>query len=99
MVALRVLFVKSWVEDLEPALAVLEASGFDVSYERVDLAPALWAALDRRGWDVLVCDWKTPQLSLFAVGAIVREYAASLPLVVLDRVEDLARDVKTAVCR
>ena len=96
MVALRVLFVKSWVDDLAPALSALREAGFEVTHERVDIAPALWAALERTRWDVIVCDWKTPQLTISAVNKILSQGKHKPPVVVLDRVETLGRDVRRA---
>ena len=97
VVALRVLFVKSWVEDLDPTLAVLRAGGFEVTYERVDIAPALWAALERSRWDVVICDWKTPDLTLGTITQIVREHGGSTPMVILDNLAVLARDVRKVI--
>ena len=97
--ALRVLFVKPWVDDLEPALEALRACDLEVTYERVDLAPALWAALERTRWDVVVTDWKATELTLAVVSKLVREHRPDLPVVVLDRLEILGRDVLRAVAR
>ena len=94
VVALRVLFVKSWVDDLGPALAALRDAGLDVTHERVDIAPALWAALERARWDVIVCCWKTPQLTISAVNKIISQCKHKPPVVVLDRLETLGRDVR-----
>ncbi len=97
--SLRVIIVKSWVDDIDVVVARLHSAGYAVEYERVDLEPALWAALDRGPWHVVICDWKTPQLTIASVGRILRDHGTQVPIVVLDRIETLALDVHTALGR
>ena len=45
----------------------------------------------------MICDWKTPELTLSKVGRIVREHGSSVPIVVLDRVDTLVDEVRRAL--
>ncbi len=80
---LRVLFVEDREQDLELLLLELRRGGFDVVHERVETPQALAAALDRQGWDLILCDYNLPHFSAPAALALVKEKQVDVPFIVL----------------
>jgi diguanylate cyclase (GGDEF)-like protein len=78
---LRLLLIEDSEEDAILVVRALARSGYDVSYERVDTAPALAAALDRQIWDLAIADFTMPHFSGTAALRVVRERDADLPFI------------------
>ncbi len=86
---LRALIVEDSESDLEILVRELERGGYDVTYERVDTAAAMRAALDRPLWDLVISDHVMPQFSAPAALALVKEKRPGLPIIVLSGEIDL----------
>ena len=82
--------IRAWTEALAPLREALREAGIIAQFTRVDIEPALDAALGRGGFHVIVFDPATPGLSRGVVDARLREHACTAPLVILSRLEDLA---------
>jgi two-component system cell cycle sensor histidine kinase/response regulator CckA len=80
---LRVLFVEDREKDVELLVLELRRGGYDPVYERVDTREALASALDRQGWDVILCDYQMPRLSAPAALALSRDKKVDLPFIVV----------------
>jgi hypothetical protein len=91
---LRAVVVRCWLDPVTPIRSALEAAGFAVTLEQLDTEVALWAALDRGGWQVVIADRTTPQLDAVAVRAIAAAHPSPVPVVELDRLDDLAAAVR-----
>lgn len=86
----RILLVRAWTEPLAPLRAALVQAGIDAEIERVDIEPALVAALMRTTFDVVVCDARVSTLSCDEVAARVREYGrGDTPLLSLTTLDAL----------
>jgi len=78
---LRLLLIEDSENDALLVVQALGRSGYDVSFERIDTAPALVAALNRQIWDLAIADFTMPQFSGTAALRIVRERDADLPFI------------------
>jgi signal transduction histidine kinase len=80
---LRVLFVEDNERDAELLLRELRRGGWEPRFERVETADALRAALAGRSWEIVLSDWRMPELDALAALAIVKELAPDLPFVIV----------------
>ena len=73
------------VEDMEPdallAVAELERAGHVVDHARVDSEATLRAALARRSWDLILCDFSLPGFSGAEALRIVKDTAGDVPFI------------------
>jgi len=60
-VPLRVLIVKDSEGDAISIARELQRSGYDPTFERVDIPKAFSAALARQTWDIIIADYSTPR--------------------------------------
>jgi hypothetical protein len=58
----RILLIRPWIRPLAPIRAALRDAALDARILRVDLEPALNAALARGGFDIIVFDPLTKEL-------------------------------------
>lgn len=80
---LRVLLVDDSEVDVELVIEELRHGGYEPTWERVDTAAALTAALDREQWDVITCDWVMPQFSGPAALALLQERQVDVPIIIV----------------
>jgi PAS domain S-box-containing protein len=83
VVPLRVLLVEDSEFDAELLLEELRRGGYEPTWERVDTATALTAALERQPWDIVTCDWVMPRFSAPAALALLREHCADVPIIIV----------------
>jgi len=95
---LRVLLVEDSEDDALLMLRLLKQGGHALAPRRVETAPQLRAALAEQPWDIVLCDYRLPQLDGLAALQIVREMAADLPVIIVSGAigEDLAVDALKA---
>ena len=79
----RILFVDDVPSDTQLAVRLLEQSGVEFEWTRVDTPAALTAALTTHRPDLVVSDFHLPGFGDFETLAIVREQAPALPFIVL----------------
>lgn len=79
----RILLIRPWTEPFAPFRAALRAVGIHARIARVDIEPALNAALGRGSYDVVVFDPGTPGVSRDVVEARLRDHARVIPIVVV----------------
>jgi len=82
-----VLLIRSWTLDLGPVVASFAAAGLGATFTRVDIEPALNAALTRRAYDVAVYDPRGIGLSRAIVEQTLRAHHSTTPLL---EIEDVA---------
>jgi signal transduction histidine kinase len=80
---IAVLFVDKNQADVTLAARELGQAGLIPSWERVEDAVQLRAALERRPWDFVVADSNAPQLGVFEALALTRALAPATPFIVL----------------
>lgn len=94
---IHVLLIRPWILSLAPVRGALRSAGYEARFTRVDLEPALQAALTRGGFDLAIVDLATPGLPPATIEACLREYRAYLPVVEVGDVSDLGARVKRAL--
>jgi len=81
---LRVLVVEDAQKDAELLAIELRRGGYEPSpLERVDTAEAFVTALERQGWDVILCDYSMPRFSAPAALPLAKEKNLDLPFIVV----------------
>jgi len=81
---LRVLLVEDSEDDALLLLRMLRKGGYDPAWERVDTAEAMEAALDGRGWDLVISDHGMPAFSSSAaLGLLRRKGFVDLPFIIV----------------
>src|ERR1700730_11847537 len=81
--ALRALIVEDTADDADLLLADLSKAGYDVTYERVDTADAMKAALESDIWDVVLSDFSMPKFSGMGALAVLQATGRALPFIVI----------------
>jgi PAS domain S-box-containing protein len=81
LATLRVLIVEDSEDDAALLAQVLRRGAWTVTYERVETPAAMSAALDRRGWDLIIADYSLPRFSGPAALALALERASDLPFI------------------
>ena len=80
---LRVLMVDDSEDDALLLFRELRCGGYAPSWERVDTAEALAAALAAGAWELVLCDYAMPRFSGPAALRLIRERAPDLPVIVV----------------
>jgi DNA-binding NtrC family response regulator len=93
---IRILLIRAWTEPFALFRAALRAAGIHVRIARVDIEPALNAALGRGSYDAIVFDPTTPGISHDVIEARLREHARFIPIVVVapGSLDSLANAIK-----
>src|SRR6266849_1035234 len=80
---IRALIVEDSAPDAELLVRELERSAYTVTYERVETAQAMEAALIRSDWDVVLSDYDLPRFSGPAAFALLRATGLDLPFIII----------------
>jgi signal transduction histidine kinase len=86
------LVVEDSEEDAELLIAVIRSGGYDPTYERVETAEAMSAALDRQSWDIAFSDYSMPHFNGVRALKLLREKGLDIPFIFISGTigEDLA---------
>lgn len=95
--SVHVLVIRFWIHDAAMIRESVRAAGFHAHIRRVDIEPALHAALGRQPWDLVIYDPSTPELSLDTTRRLMTAFRRRAPIVILDDVETLADRVRQAL--
>lgn len=80
---LRALIVEDSPDDAELMVWDLSSGGFDVSSRRVETADGFLAALEEQTWDVILSEYRLPQLSALDALRIVQHRRLNLPFLIV----------------
>jgi PAS domain S-box-containing protein len=80
---LRVLIVEDSANDAELMVRELRRTRRPLDFERVETAAAMRAALERKPWDVVICDWSMPTFSGRAALDLLKELQLDLPFIIV----------------
>ena len=81
--SLNVLIVDDSDDDAMLMIRQLRKGGYDPTWERVETAEAMEAALDRQEWDVILCDYKMPRFSAPAALKLVQDKNSDIPFIIV----------------
>ena len=89
---LSVLIVDDSDDDVNMVIRKLRDDGYEPKWERVDTSHAMKSALERKKWDVILCDYKMPLFSMHAALNLVQEMNIDVPFILVSGVigEDTA---------
>lgn len=97
MADVAVLVVRSWLCDLAPIRAALASAGLEISITRVDFEAALYAAVSRTRFDIVIHDPATTTLSRDAVAECLHAHRLRAPLLELGDIHTLGERVTAAL--
>src|SRR5258708_2191388 len=80
---IHVLVLEDSMEDAALVVRQLQVEGYDPTYERVETAAALRAALTRQSWDVILADYSLPSFSALDALALMQALKLDLPFIIL----------------
>ncbi len=80
---LSLLIVEDSENDALLLLRHLRQHGYDLTYERVDTAAGMKAALEKRPWDIVISDYFMPQFSALDALSLLRETKPDMPFIVV----------------
>lgn len=80
---LRTLIVEDSEGDTLLLLRHLKKGGYDPFYERVETAAAMKMALQKKRWDLILCDYKMPRFSAPLAIALLKELKMDIPILIV----------------
>ncbi|HVN88104.1 MAG TPA: PAS domain S-box protein [Candidatus Binatia bacterium] len=81
--ALRILLIEDSEDDALLIVREIRHGGYEVTWDRVDTAPALASAMQQQSWDLITCDWLLPGFSAPAALAMLRDQGVSAPIIIV----------------
>ncbi len=80
---LRVLFVEDSQDDADLIIHEFKRGGFDITYERVETEEAMALALERKKWDLIICDYMMPRFNAMAALVVLKGSGLDIPAIVV----------------
>ena len=80
---LRVLNVEDSEGDVELLRRHLSIAGYDLITERVDTADAMKAALSKREWDIVLCDYSMPNFNALSALTVLHASGLDIPFIII----------------
>ena len=80
---LRVLMVEDSEDDAFLVIRELERGGYDTTFERVETAEAMTAALEKQAWDIIICDYRLPHFTAPEALVLFQQSSLDLPFIVV----------------
>lgn len=93
----QILLIRAWTASLAPFRAALRTAGLDARIHRVDIEPALNAALQRTTFDVVIYDPETPGITRDMLDARTREHRCFAPVLIFEPLDTLVLCVMRAL--
>ena len=80
---LRILIIEDSEDDLQFVLHTLRKNKYEVEYERVETSAAMEAALDRKQWDLILCDYSLPHFDAPRALQLIQTREVDIPFIIL----------------
>lgn len=81
--SLRILFIEDSEEDARLLLRQIEGNGYDISFERIETADSMRAAIQRQPWDLILCDFSLPSFSAPKALEVLKASGLDLPFIIV----------------
>lgn len=80
---LRILLIEDSEDDARLVLREIQRGGYEVEFERVETADAMWAALARQAWDLIICDFSLPRFNAPKALELLKKSGHDLPFIIV----------------
>jgi putative nucleotidyltransferase with HDIG domain len=80
---LRILIIEDSEDDAGLLLREIQRAGYEAEWERVETAETMQAALTRRQWDLIICDFSLPTFSAPRALELLKETGIDLPFIIV----------------
>ena len=80
---LRVLLVEDSEIDAQLLIRELRRGGYEITFERMDTAAAVTAALAKSEWDIMISDYTMPSFSALAALDLLQKSGLDLPFIIV----------------
>lgn len=80
---LAVLIVEDAENDARLVVRTLEKSGYQVTFEQVETAAGMRAALEKQTWEVVISDYSMPQFDGPAALALLQKMGINIPFIIV----------------
>ena len=94
---LRVLLVDDSDDDAALLVRELGRNGYELTWERVETAIDMAAALDRQAWEIVLCDHQMPRFDSLSALQVLRERRPGIPCIIVSG--SIGEDMAVAVMR
>ena len=81
--SLRVLIVEDSEFDAHMIVSMLRKGGYEVSFQRVETAPGMSAALANHSWDVILADYNLPEFNAPNALKMVQQSGLDIPFIIV----------------
>ena len=81
--SLRILIVEDSENDALLIIRDLKKGGYNPVYERVDTAAAMKKALQKKQWDIILCDYTMPKFNAPSAIALLKEANIDTPAIII----------------
>ncbi|MDO9558903.1 MAG: HD domain-containing protein, partial [Syntrophales bacterium] len=82
-IPLRILIIEDSEDDTLLMVRLLQKSGYDPVYERVEAADAMNEALERQTWDIVISDYSMPHFNGLEALKLYKEKELDIPFIVV----------------
>ena len=80
---LRLLLIEDSEDDAMLIVDELQRGGYEVTWDRVETAATVAAALQRQTWDTVICDWVLPHLSASDALDVLKQHGGDARIIVV----------------
>jgi PAS domain S-box-containing protein/putative nucleotidyltransferase with HDIG domain len=80
---LSILIVEDSENDMELIIRQFKRANYDLTYERVETAQQMMAAVEKLSWDLVISDYSLPQFNAPSALAILQKSCLDIPFVVV----------------
>ena len=81
--SLRLLIVEDSADDALLTVRELRRSGYEITFERVETAEAMAAALSSQTWDLIIADYTMPRFNGIAALELLKTTGMDIPFILI----------------
>lgn len=80
---ISILIIEDSESDMELIIRQFQKANYDITYERVETADQMRAALEKQPWDLVMADYTLPKFNAASALAILKKFCLDIPFVVV----------------